>query len=69
MPNDLHVWERHAPRPGSANRRRRGKTLYRYFRGVKWSNDRQNRCRNIDIICYQGVFRLVISLSRWWRHR
>ena len=37
MPNDLHVSERHVPRPGSENRRRPGKTRYRYFLGVKWS--------------------------------
>jgi hypothetical protein len=37
MPNDLHVSERHTPRPGSENRRRPGKTRYRYFLGVKWS--------------------------------
>jgi hypothetical protein len=37
MPNDLHVRERHTPRPGRKNRRRPGKTRYRYFLGVKWS--------------------------------
>jgi len=37
MPNDLHVSERHKPRPGSENRRRPGKARYRYFLGVKWS--------------------------------
>ena len=37
MPNDLHVSERHIPRPGGENRRRPEKTRYRYFLGVKWS--------------------------------
>jgi hypothetical protein len=37
MPNDLHVTERHIPRPGSENRWRPAKTGYRYFLGVKWS--------------------------------
>src|SRR5271163_3368267 len=35
--NDLRVSERHTPRPGSENHRRPGKTRYRYFLGVKWS--------------------------------
>jgi hypothetical protein len=35
MPNDLHVSERHTPRPGSENRWRPAKTRYRYFLGIK----------------------------------
>jgi len=37
MPNDLRVSERHAPRRGSENCRRPGKTRHRYFLAVKWS--------------------------------
>jgi hypothetical protein len=37
MPNDLRVRERHTRCPGSENRWRPGKTRYRYFLGVKWS--------------------------------
>jgi hypothetical protein len=37
MLNDLHVGERHTPRPRPRQRRRPGKTRYRDFLGVKWS--------------------------------
>jgi hypothetical protein len=37
MPNDLHVRERHTPRLTAESARRPGKTRYRYFLGVKWS--------------------------------
>ena len=37
MPNDLHVRERHPPRPGSETAGDLGKRATAYFLGVKWS--------------------------------
>ena len=37
MPNDLHARERLTRRLRGVNRRRPGKTRYRSFLGVKWS--------------------------------
>jgi hypothetical protein len=68
MPNDLHVSERHTPRPGSEIRRRPGKTRYRYFLGVKWSqvqilSARPNKTRSDQ---HQSGF-LIASLRRYRR--
>src|ERR1700736_569880 len=60
MPNDLHVSERHTPRPGRENRRRPGRTHYRYFLGVKWSQ--------VQILSARQVSCLGTSLTGVPRH-